>query len=262
MANKKWTSAGGVVLDSFEEPYKIFVCKPSNNYGPWCFPKGRVDEGENLEQTALREVQEEAGVPAKLLPNASIGSGVGSYSISHYFMMIRTGEVGPHDFEMEEVRLVTFDEAEQLFSSAGNSRDVGILNNARAYLEKNVKSSTNENFDMSEKKQINELHVNLLGKIFFTTLGAWLVGKAVNAKIRGSQEQVRAVTDAMLASRRFQEELKRSGATVDSVMHKLGVKHMSAQEFERQLGIPWPLLGLDLCLLKKNKSTQQKLLLR
>ena len=236
MPKDKWTSAGGVVLDSMDPPHRVFVCKPSNNFGPWCFPKGRVDTGEGIEATALREVQEEAGVPAEILPHGGLGTGVGTMSITHYFMMVRTGPVGGHDDEMEEVRCVTLEEAEQLFASAGNSRDIGILNRARAYLEKQ-----HEVTNMSDKQQLNELGVNLLGKIFFATVGAWLVGKAVNTKIRGSEDQVRAVSNAMLASRRFQEELRRPGASVDSVVQKLGVKHMSAQEFERALGVPWPL---------------------
>lgn len=94
---------------------------------------------------------------------------------------------------------------------------------------------------MSEPKQLNELKLNLLGKIFFTAVGAWLVGKATSMKIRGTPDEVQAVANAMMASRRFQEELNRSGATVESVMNKLGLKHASAREFERILGVPWPL---------------------
>lgn len=92
-----------------------------------------------------------------------------------------------------------------------------------------------------EKEPVNELKVNLLGKIFFATLGAWMVGKFVNTKIRGSREEIEAVANALAASRRFQDEMSRPGATVDSVVQKLGVKHMSASEFERVLGVPWPL---------------------
>jgi hypothetical protein len=88
---------------------------------------------------------------------------------------------------------------------------------------------------------INELKLNLLGKIFFASVAAWLVGKAVNLKIRGTPDEVQAVSNAMMASRRFQDELGRSGATVESVMQKLGLKHASAREFERILGVPWPL---------------------
>ena len=95
---------------------------------------------------------------------------------------------------------------------------------------------------MADTKQpLNELQLNLLGKIFFTACAAWLVGKATNLKVRGSEQEVQAVTNAMMASRRFQEELRRPGATVESVMDKLGLKHASAREFERILGVPWPL---------------------
>jgi len=94
---------------------------------------------------------------------------------------------------------------------------------------------------VNEKKAINELKVNTLGKIFFATLAAWLVGKVVSTKIRGSREEVEAVGNALAASKIFQDELNRSGATVDSVIQKLNIKHMSASEFERTLGVPWPL---------------------
>ena len=88
---------------------------------------------------------------------------------------------------------------------------------------------------------LNELKLNLLGKIFFASVAAWLVGKAINLKIRGTPEEIKVVSDAMMASKRFQDELNRSGATVESVMQKLGLKHATAREFERILGVPWPL---------------------
>lgn len=94
---------------------------------------------------------------------------------------------------------------------------------------------------MSDAIRLDELKLNLLGKIFFTACAAWLVGKAVNLRIRGTPAEVQAVANAMMASRRFQEELNRPGATVESVMQRLGLKHASAREFERTLGIPWPL---------------------
>jgi hypothetical protein len=91
------------------------------------------------------------------------------------------------------------------------------------------------------RKPIHELKLNLLGKIFFTAAAAWLVGHAINMKIRGSPAEVQAVANAMMASRRFQDELSRQGASVASVMQKLDLKHASAREFERILGVPWPL---------------------
>jgi hypothetical protein len=90
-------------------------------------------------------------------------------------------------------------------------------------------------------QQINELRLNLIGKIFFASVAAWLLGKMVNVKVKGTPEEVDAVARAMLNSKRFQDELNRPGATVDSVLHKLNLKNASAREFERILGIPWPL---------------------
>lgn len=93
----------------------------------------------------------------------------------------------------------------------------------------------------NSNNNLNELGVGLLGKIFLATLGAWFVGKVVNTKIRGTKEQVNAVSQAMVASRRFQDELNSPGASVDSVVKKLNVKNMSASEFERVFGVKWPL---------------------
>lgn len=84
-------------------------------------------------------------------------------------------------------------------------------------------------------------YLSLTGKIFFASLGAWLVGKLVNMKFRGTRDEVQAVANALTASRRFQDELNRPGASVESVFDKLRIKSMSAAEFERVLGVPWPL---------------------
>ena len=92
-----------------------------------------------------------------------------------------------------------------------------------------------------EREPLNELHLNLLGKIFIAAIGAWLVGKATNIKVRGTQDEVQAIVNAMMSSKKFQDELRHPGATVESVMQKLGLKNASASEFERILGIRWPL---------------------
>lgn len=94
----------------------------------------------------------------------------------------------------------------------------------------------------TEAERLNEEgYLNLTGKIFLASLGAWLVGKYVNTKLRGNKNEVTAVSNALVASKRFQEELRSPGASVQSVMDKLRVKHLSAAEFERVLGIKWPL---------------------
>lgn len=85
------------------------------------------------------------------------------------------------------------------------------------------------------------MHLNLLGKVFLTACGAWVLGKATNLKIRGTKEEIAAVASALNSSKKFQDELRRPGASVQSVMEKLKVKNMSASEFERVFGVKWPL---------------------
>jgi len=49
-------AAGGVVLNTNEDILMIF------RRGKWDLPKGKLDEGETLEQCAVREVEEETGL--------------------------------------------------------------------------------------------------------------------------------------------------------------------------------------------------------
>ncbi len=59
------TSCGGVVIHRG----KILTLYKSyrNRYEGWVLPKGTVEPGETHEQTALREVMEEAGVRATIV---------------------------------------------------------------------------------------------------------------------------------------------------------------------------------------------------
>lgn len=115
-------------MPSKDDTSKVLVIKPSNNYGPWALPKGRVDQGETLQRAAFREVWEETGVKAGLMPGkAYIGKGVGSYSISHFFLMYRkSGNPRPTD-ESEKAIFVPWDQAINLFVRDGNKRDPKIV---------------------------------------------------------------------------------------------------------------------------------------
>mgnify|MGYP000706671969 FL=1 len=59
------TSCGGVVIyrGKILALYKSY----KNRYEGWVLPKGTVEAGEDYEQTALREVREEAGVRASIV---------------------------------------------------------------------------------------------------------------------------------------------------------------------------------------------------
>lgn len=132
----KWFSAGGVIVPSMDDTEHVYLIKPAHHYGPWAFPKGRTEAGEKMTGTAMREVEEETGLQAQTLPGGYLGSGEGSYSITHYWLMVQTGgNPGNHDSEVEEVRLCSFEEAEKLFRGAGNQRDVEILKRAISKLK-------------------------------------------------------------------------------------------------------------------------------
>ncbi|MCB9033704.1 MAG: NUDIX domain-containing protein [Chitinophagales bacterium] len=53
---KKIEAAGGVVINPKEEVLLIF------RRGSWDLPKGKIDDGETVQDAAIREIQEETGV--------------------------------------------------------------------------------------------------------------------------------------------------------------------------------------------------------
>lgn len=105
----------------------------------WQLPKGIVDQGEAPEETALREVREEAGVETDLLaPIETIeywyqserqGRRVRYHKFVHFFLLAyRSGEVADHDHEVVEARWVKVDEALGMLAFKGER---AVLEKAR-----------------------------------------------------------------------------------------------------------------------------------
>lgn len=71
------------------EPATLLVTGKQNPHH-WIFPKGHVERGESLDQTALREAEEEAGVRSTLLGPAGALSFVdrGLIIRVHYFVVL------------------------------------------------------------------------------------------------------------------------------------------------------------------------------
>ncbi len=62
-------SAGGVVIDVYEGTARVAVIARRNRAGrvEWCLPKGHIEPGETLAETAAREVAEETGISGRVL---------------------------------------------------------------------------------------------------------------------------------------------------------------------------------------------------
>ncbi len=116
--------AGGVL---FNLEGKVLLIRDRQGY--WCFPKGHLDEGESLEQAALREVEEETGIRGTVRAPLSVTRYRNNKGIEreiHWFLMEGHGKVrlekglhGAGFFDLTEARgLLAFPEDVRLLDEA------------------------------------------------------------------------------------------------------------------------------------------------
>ena len=104
-------SSGGVVYRKNRGAVEVALIRVRNRWG---LPKGQVEEGEGLQETALREVREETGLEGKIVAKldditywytskTKDGEAVRIFK-RVYFYLIRylRGDVARHDQEVEE----------------------------------------------------------------------------------------------------------------------------------------------------------------
>ena len=87
---------GGAVAVRLGEKPRYLLVRARLHPEHWLFPKGHVDGEETLEQTAVRELAEEAGVAGRVLaPLGSSGYAFEGKRIEvHYFLVEATGRAG------------------------------------------------------------------------------------------------------------------------------------------------------------------------
>jgi 8-oxo-dGTP pyrophosphatase MutT (NUDIX family) len=116
---KVQTSSGGVIFRREEDHIEIVMVTVRGGQ-VWCLPKGVIDKGEKPEETAIREVREEAGVRGNIIEK--LGEITYWYYIKeehakckktvHFFLMeYAEGDISDHDQEVNDAFWVPLDEA-------------------------------------------------------------------------------------------------------------------------------------------------------
>ena len=107
---------------------------------------------------------------------------------------------------------------------------------------------------VDSKTILNEhFRVSAVGKLFLAALAGAVLGKHMGYQVRGTPSEVAAVKSALMSSKSFRHELEKPGASVESVINKLNLKRASAREFEKVLGVPWPLM-ISACILTEHAA--------
>ena len=138
MRTARAVSAGGVVLAEPRPDAAVALVAHRSVRGSlqWTLPKGAVEEGETVEETALREVREETGLEAELIgPLDTIDywfvwapERTRYHKFVHYFLMVSAGgDFSQRDQEMEDAAWFEPDEARRQMSFANERRLLDLI---------------------------------------------------------------------------------------------------------------------------------------
>jgi 8-oxo-dGTP pyrophosphatase MutT (NUDIX family) len=138
-------SAGGVAFREGSKSIEVVLISVGEQ-GRWQLPKGLVDDGEEIEATALREVREEAGILTEIIgPIETIeywyysttrGERVRFHKFVHFYLLsYQSGDVRDHDQEVNEARWVEIDRAVKMLAFDGERK---IVERAKGMLQRDA----------------------------------------------------------------------------------------------------------------------------
>lgn len=139
-------SAGGVAFRQVGRRIEIPIILVSPNRR-WQLPKGIVDEGEAIEEAAVREVREETGIntaliaPLETIEYWYVGNAGGVKTKFHkfvHFFLLRylDGDVSRHDHEVAEARWVNIDDAVDMLAF---KNEVEMVKKAAELIQEEIK---------------------------------------------------------------------------------------------------------------------------
>jgi 8-oxo-dGTP pyrophosphatase MutT (NUDIX family) len=111
-----FTLAGGIVFRYVGDNPCYLVVTAKKNPNHWVLPKGHIDPGETLAEAALREVQEETGVRARIVKPIGVSriQTASSSILMLFYLMEYLGEIGKK--ENRQQRWCSYDEFRGLLS--------------------------------------------------------------------------------------------------------------------------------------------------
>ena len=122
-------AAGGLVVRRHAEGLEILVVhRPVHE--DWSFPKGKLEQGESLEDAALREVHEETGMSCRLLRFIGhthyLDRKGRPKAVAYWVMSAESGRFTPND-EVDESRWLGLERAAGLLSYERDEELIAVL---------------------------------------------------------------------------------------------------------------------------------------
>lgn len=126
----------GIILLNDEREYLIL----RHQGGHWDFPKGHVEKGETEEETALREVLEETGLEARIVPEFRetvhyLVRGHIPKEVVFFLGRPVEGEVILQTEEISDHRFLPYELARRQLTFEANRK---LLDKAHAFVDKNL----------------------------------------------------------------------------------------------------------------------------
>ncbi|MDP3012939.1 MAG: NUDIX hydrolase [Candidatus Subteraquimicrobiales bacterium] len=139
METRRALSSGGVIFRQLNNEIEIALIRRDKDI--WCLPKGTVEKEEELEKTALREVEEETGLQGEIIDKIGAidywffwkADNVRYHKVVHFYLLeYKGGNTESHDYEVEEVRWFPIEET---ISIMAYKNEKEIVKKAKEMLE-------------------------------------------------------------------------------------------------------------------------------